>query len=347
MIVNRRTLVALAISLAFLGVVFWSIDFDEFLSAFAEANYLWLIPAVIVYFLAFTLRAWRWQSLLAHLGGVTLGRSYFVATIGYAANNVLPLRLGEFVRAYLLRRNPGLDMTASLATIAVERILDGLTLLLWLGIGLLFFASTWTLSPLLTLAAQLAAVFFIGAGVGVMLAVLFPGAAMRAARVVTRPVPERYTARVMGIVESLLRGFAALRDARKIPFWFVISNAVWAGEALVYLLVAVAMGVEADMVVLCVAVAASNLATAVPSSSGGIGPFELLAKETLVRAGVGAGLATAYAIVIHATLWIPVTIVGAILLILEGAPLREALSPTGAMGETETRKPETQRTETE
>ncbi len=331
MLINRRTLFALAVSVAFLAIVFWSIDFDEFLDAFAEANYLWLVPAVIVYFLAFTLRAWRWQSLLAHLGGVTLGRSYFVATIGYAANNVLPLRLGEFVRAYLLRRNPGLDMTASLATIAVERILDGLTLLLWLGIGLLFFASMWTLSPLLTLAAQVAAVVFISAGIAVLLAVLFPDAALRMGHAVTRPLPDRYAARLMGIAESLLHGFAALKDARKIPFWFVVSNAVWAGEALVYILVAVAMDVDTPIIVLCVAVAASNLATAVPSSSGGIGPFELLAKETLVRAGVGAGLATAYAVVIHATLWVPVTIAGAVLLILEGVPLREVLRPTSGM----------------
>ncbi len=331
MLINRRTLFALAVSVAFLALVFWSIDFDEFLDAFAEANYLWLIPAVIVYFLAFTLRAWRWQSLLAHLGGVTLGRSYFVATIGYAANNVLPLRLGEFVRAYLLRRNPGLDMTAGLATIAVERILDGLTLLLWLGIGLLFFASMWMLSPLLTLAAQVAAVVFISAGVGVILAVLFPNAALRMTHTVTRPLPDRYAARLMAIAESLLQGFAALKDARKIPFWFVISNAVWAGEALVYILVAAAMDVDTPIVVLFVAVAASNLATAVPSSSGGIGPFELLAKETLVRAGVGAGLATAYAVVIHATLWVPVTIAGAILLILEGVPLREVLRPTSGV----------------
>lgn len=331
MLINRRTLFALAVSVAFLALVFWSIDFDEFLDAFAEANYLWLVPAVIVYFLAFTLRAWRWQSLLTHLGGVTLGRSYFVATIGYAANNVLPLRLGEFVRAYLLRRNPGLDMTASLATIAVERILDGLTLLLWLGIGLLFFASMWTLSPLLTLAAQVAAVVFISAGIAVLLAVLFPDAALRLSHTVTRPLPDRYAARLMGIAESLLHGFAALKDARKIPFWFVVSNAVWAGEALVYILVAVAMDVDTPIVVLCVAVAASNLATAVPSSSGGIGPFELLAKETLVRAGVGVGLATAYAVVIHATLWVPVTIAGAILLILEGVPLREVLRPTSGM----------------
>jgi len=335
MLINRRTLFALAVSVAFLALVFWSIDFDEFLEAFAEANYLWLIPAVIIYFLAFTLRAWRWQSLLAHLGGVTLGRSYFVATIGYAANNVLPLRLGEFVRAYLLRRNPGLDMTASLATIAVERILDGLTLLLWLGIGLLFFASMWTLSPLLTLAAQVAAVVFISAGVAVILAVLFPDAALRVANTVTQPLPDRYAARLMSIAESLLQGFAALKDARKIPFWFVVSNAVWAGEALVYILVAVAMDVDTPIVVLFVAVAASNLATAVPSSSGGIGPFELLAKETLVRAGVGAGLATAYAIVIHATLWVPVTIAGAILLILEGVPLREVLRPTSGMNESD------------
>ena len=338
MLINRRTLFALAVSVAFLAVVFWSIDSDEFLDAFAEANYLWLIPAVIVYFLAFTLRAWRWQSLLVHLGGVTLGRSYFVATIGYAANNVLPLRLGEFVRAYLLRRNPGLDMTASLATIAVERILDGLTLLLWLGIGLLFFASTWTLSPLLTLAAQVAAVVFISAGVAVMLAVLFPDASLRIGHAVTRPLPDRYATRLMRIGESLLHGFAALKDARKIPFWFIISNAVWAGEALVYILVAVAIDVDTPIVVLFVAVAASNLATAVPSSSGGIGPFELLAKETLVRAGVGAGLATAYAVVIHATLWVPVTIAGAVLLILEGVPLREVLRPTSGMNESDAGK---------
>ncbi len=340
MLINRRTLFALTVSVAFLAIVFWSIDFDEFIDAFAEANYIWLIPAVIVYFLAFTLRAWRWQSLLAHLGGVTLGRSYFVATIGYAANNVLPLRLGEFVRAYLLRRNPGLDMTAGLATIAVERILDGLTLLLWLGIGLLFFASMWTLSPLLTLAAQVAAVVFISAGVAVILAVLFPDAALRVSHAVTRPLPDRYAARLMGIAESLLHGFAALKDARKIPFWFIVSNAVWAGEALVYILVAVAMDVDTPIVVLCVAVAASNLATAVPSSSGGIGPFELLAKETLFRAGVGAGLATAYAVVIHATLWVPVTIAGAILLILEGVPLREVLRPTSGMNESDARPAE-------
>ena len=340
MIINKRTLIALAVSVGFLALVFWSIDFDEFIDAFAEANYLWLIPAVVVYFLAFTLRAWRWQSLLAHLGGVTLGRSYFVATIGYAANNVLPLRLGEFVRAYLLRRNPGLDMTAGLATIAVERILDGLTLLLWLGIGLLLFASVWTLSPLLTLAAQIAAVVFIGAGAGVLLAVLFPNAAMRAARGVTRPLPERYASRALGIAESLLHGFEAIKDARKIPFWFVISNAVWAGEAIVYVLVAEAMDVNAPIVVLCVAVAASNLATAVPSSSGGIGPFELLAKETLVRAGIGAGLATAYAVVIHATLWIPVTIAGVILVFVEGVSLRELLRPTNGTVESTAAKTE-------
>ena len=114
-----------------------------------------------------------------------------------------------------------------------------------------------------------------------------------------------------------------------------------------YFFVAVAMDVDTPIVVLCLAVAASNLATAVPSTSGGIGPFELLAKETLVRAGVGAGLATAYAVVIHATLWVPVTIAGAVLLMIEGVPLRDVLRPTRALGEPDARKPETQRTKAE
>ncbi len=347
MVFNRRTLIALAVSMAFLALVFWRIDLDGFLTAFVEANYLWLIPAIVVYFAAFTLRAWRWQNLLAHLGGVSLGRSYFVTTIGYGANNVLPLRLGEFVRAFLLRRNPGLDMTASLATIAVERILDGLTLLFWLGIGLLFFASEWSLSPLLTRAAQAAAIAFIGAGVIVTLGVLFPNAGMRVTRGVTRLLPQRYAVsqryavQLDGIAQALLHGFAALRDARKLPFYFLISNAIWAGEALVYVFVAIAMDLDASIIVLCLTVATSNLATSIPSSSGGIGPFELLAKETLVHAGVGVGLATAYSVVIHATLWIPVTMVAVVLLILERVPLRDVLRPTRMMGDRQVRGRET------
>ena len=325
MLLNRKTLVGLAISISFFLLVFWRIPFSEFTSALSDANYFWLIPAVIVYFLAFALRAWRWQHLLAHLGNVSLARSYRVATIGYAANNVLPLRLGEFLRAYLLMRKPGLDMTAALATIAVERILDGLTLLLWLGVGLLFFASIWSLSELLTYAAQAAAVIFLGAGAAVMAAVLFPQAAIRAAEAIVRPLPQRHRSRIITIVMSVLEGFASLRAGRKIPFYLLLSNAVWAGEALVYILVAKAMGIDASLIVMVVAVAASNLATTVPTTSGGIGPFELLAKETLVRAGTGAGLAVAYAIVIHATLWIPVTIAGVVLLMYEGVPLRDAL----------------------
>ena len=334
MLLNRKTLVGLTISLAFFLLVFWRIPFSEFRTALSEANYVWIIPSVIVYFLAFALRAWRWQHLLAHLGDVSLARSYQVATIGYAANNVLPLRLGEFLRAFLLRRKPGLDMTASLATIAVERILDGLTLLVWLGVGLFFFASIWSLSPLLTFAAQGAAVIFLGAGTAVMASVLFPQAAIKATEAIVRPLPERHRSMIISIAMSVLEGFSALRAGRKIPFYLLLSNAVWAGETVVYILVAKAMGVETSLIVMIVAVAASNLATTVPSTSGGIGPFELLAKETLVRAGTGAGLAAAYAIVIHATLWIPVTIAGAVLLMYEGVPLRDAVRAPRLVAET-------------
>ncbi len=339
---KRRTLIALAVSLAFLALVFWSVSLGDFLEELRKANYLWLIPATVVYFLAFTLRAWRWQSLLAPLGGVTLSRSYWVATIGYAANNVLPLRLGEFARAYLLRRNPGLDMTAGLATVAVERILDGLTLLLWLGIGLLYYyyAAEWSVPTQLAVAAVVSAVIFLSAGVCVMLSVIFPAAAMRAARIATRPLPSRYAVPALGIVESMLCGFAALRQTRKLPYYFLVSNAVWAGEALVYFLVARALDVETHLIVLCVAVAASNLATAVPSTSGGIGPFEFFAKMTLVVAGIAEEAAAAYAVVIHATLWVPVTIAGAVLLFLEGAPLKEVVGASGLMTGRETQRAE-------
>jgi uncharacterized membrane protein YbhN (UPF0104 family) len=109
------------------------------------------------------------------------------------------------------------------------------------------------------------------------------------------------------------------------PAYIVLSNGIWAGEAVLYLLVARALGMDASLVTILAAVAASNLATSIPSSSGAIGPFELLAKETVILSGVTASLATAYAILVHATLLIPVTVVGGVFLLMEGVSLKEAV----------------------
>ena len=100
----------------------------------AGANYLFLIPAVAVYFVGVWFRALRWQFLLNPLRYFPVKRLYPVVVIGYAANNLLPMRLGELVRSYYLARQENFSASSALGSVAVERVFDGLTLIVLVAI---------------------------------------------------------------------------------------------------------------------------------------------------------------------------------------------------------------------
>ena len=102
------------------------------------ANFWWILPAVAVYFAAVWARTWRWHYLLRPLKSVPLGRLFPVVCIGYFGNNVYPARAGEVIRSFVLRRNEGISVSASLATIVVERVFDGLVMLLFVFFALPF-----------------------------------------------------------------------------------------------------------------------------------------------------------------------------------------------------------------
>lgn len=325
MIKSRRTWIAILFTLVFLGLAFRRVDFAEVGSALRSAAYWLLVPAVAIYFAAFWLRALRWRLLLSPLGDVSVGRTYWVATIGYAANNVLPLRLGEILRAYLLRRKPGIRATATLATIAVERVLDGLTLLSWLVPILLFASTAQALPTAFRVTLQGSALMFGGLAIGLVGVVLFPKLALRVLGLLLRPLPARFSTPALSLAEAFASGFAVLRRGRLLVPLALLSQGIWLGESVLYLFVAWALDLPLSFAALGAAVAASNLATSVPSSSGGIGPFELLARESLVLFGVGTSIAATYAILVHATLLIPVTVAGFLLLLIEGVSLKEAL----------------------
>ena len=323
--ISPRALIGLLVSIVFIAVAFWQVDFASFLDALAATNYLLIVPAIVSYFTAFWLRAIRWKVLLLPLGPVTTGRTYWVATIGYAINNALPLRVGEFARAFLMRRRPGFGAPATLATIVVERVLDGMTLLVWFGVALLVFASSWEISPTMRLLMQGAVGLFGFATVAIVPIVAAPDWSLGKMRAILAVAPERLRTPAFGLAENAVQGVSSLRGGRSAITIVVLSQGIWVGETVVYWLVAQAMDFDVSWPVLAATVAASNLATSVPSSSGAIGPFELLAKETLVLAGFVPSAAAAYAVLVHLTLLVPVTALGAVFLMAEGTSLREAV----------------------
>ena len=223
-----------------------------------------------------------------------------------------------------------------MATILVERILDGMTLLVWLGIVLLFFSSSWEISSTMRLLMRGAVGLFGLATVAIIPIVAAPDWSLRKVRGILGVVPGRFRKPTFEVAENAVQGVSSLRGGRSAITIVVLSQGIWVGETVVYWLVARAMDFDVSWPVLAATVAASNLATSVPSSSGAIGPFELLAKETLVLAGFAVSAATAYAVLVHLTLLVPVTILGAGFFLAEGVSLRDTVRgprPAGVIGQ--------------
>ena len=337
MVFNRRFGVGLAVSLAFLLLLFYRVDLGEVGEQLRGANYLYLVPAVVLYFVAVFFRTLRWRYLLDPMRSFAMSRLYPVVVVGYMANNLMPVRLGELVRAYHLGEKEKFSASTALASIVVERVYDGLTLL-FLGViaafSLLLAGVTWNTGeagtgPWLVLAV-VATLAFIGAVAFLSLLASSP----RLRRLVVELVhliPSRLRPKTEEFLSHFIQGLEVLRSPRRHFVVFLLSFPVWLSEAGVYSLIALSFhlldlftssGVFIAAVLLVTAT--SNLATAVPSTIGGIGPFEYVSQRTLVILGLGTSIATTYASFLHIiALWLPVTLVGLFFLWRENLSLAQ------------------------
>ena len=124
------------ISVLFIWLALRGLRLEEFWDALRLANYWWLLPGVTVYFVGVWVRAWRWHYLLGPIKKVPTRKMFPITTIGYMGNNIYPARAGEVLRAVILKRKESIPISASIATIIVERIFDGVVMLAFVFVNL-------------------------------------------------------------------------------------------------------------------------------------------------------------------------------------------------------------------
>ena len=305
----------------FLGLFFWRTDLGDMANALADANYWWFAPAIALWFVSAWFRSLRWRYLLRPIADLPARTLYPVVVIGYMANNLLPARTGELVRAYIMGERHRLSLMATLGTISVERLFDGLVLLTFLVLVGAFVG----LSEELTILAIAMSVIFV-----VLLAVSLYVAssarrAQRSIEALVRFAPASVRERARGWAGAFVAGLDALRSPAALAVVVLTSAVAWALEATMYFMVGVSFSLGEAFPIYLMVAAAANLAISVPSTSGGIGPFEALAKETLVFVGVGTSAAAAYAVALHALLLLPVVVAGLVFLWVINLSLGEAL----------------------
>jgi len=313
-----------AISAFFLYIVLRGLDLSAFWGEVQRANYWWLLPGVAVYFLAVWARAWRWHYLLRPLKVLSTRKMFRIVSIGYMGNNIYPARAGEVLRAALLKRNEGISISASLATIIVERIFDGVVMLAFIFLNLRELAS-------LTSGAGLAAglsiqqialwgtIAFVSALIIFLLAAMFPDESQRLIEWISnRLIPQRFRENVLQISSRFLEGLASLRSPLDGLMVLLTSLVIWLLETGKYWFVMQAFDFEVSFFALMLMNGVVNLATTIPSAPGYVGTFDAPGIAVLEAYGVPSPIATSYTFVLHVALWLPITLLGAYYLAQEG-----------------------------
>ncbi len=301
-----RVWAGLAISVVCLYLAFRNVDLAATAQSLRSANYWLMLPALAAYFLGVWFRAVRWRCLLQPVKDLPSQRLFPVVVIGYMANNVLPARMGEFVRSYVLGRQEGVSVSSVLATIAVERIFDGIAMLT-------FMASVAAFVPLpgeLRDIAVVAAVVFAGLVGLLTLGAFSSDVGLRWLERLLRLTPPGPRVRTLDLVERFCVGLRALRSARLLGLIYLYSLLAWTAEALMYYVIGLGFALDLPPQAYLLTVAAANLATLVPSSPGYVGPFDAAAIFVLTLFGAGAAVAASYTLALHAALIVPVVLLG-------------------------------------
>lgn len=282
------------------------ISLDEMRSSLAQADYVWLIPSLLLTLLTGWLRALRWRSIFINPDDVTVGQSFAASSVGLMFNNVLPSRGGEVMRVLALRRVTGLSAFEVGTTILVERVLDvfvlglaGLALWYWLP------DSTWV--HVLGLVCLGAVGFCVVATVA--LAVFRERLHVVLAKLLAK-LPRVSEDRATGVRRAVAAGVAVARRPRRIVTCVWLTALTWLVAGLAGLALFPAFGLDPWTLAPWLLLIANSFAMVVPSSPGTVGVYEASVQAALVAYGISASAALSFALVLHAVNFFPVILMG-------------------------------------
>jgi uncharacterized protein (TIRG00374 family) len=307
-----QILLGIVISAALLYFSLRGIRFAEVLHHVRTARVAPMLVAVVLATVPFALRIFRWQLLLRGDDGRSLpaGPLWHAIAMGFMSNNVLPLRMGEVVRVVAAHRLTGTRFTAVLASIAVERLFDAITVISLLSIGV--FTATLPETGLSAKMANIVTYGGLAALAGLLLAALvalFPIVAERAVRALV-PGPALAT-RIVGLIEGIRQGLSVLGSPARIVGALGWSLAVWGISALSFYIMFQAFGIRVDIPGALLMQGLIMFGIALPSTPGYVGAFEAPIIVVLGLYGVDQNLAAAYALTYHVLTFIPITLLGA------------------------------------
>jgi uncharacterized protein (TIRG00374 family) len=307
MLKSWRFWIGIAISVVCLYFAFQGIRLDQVADAVRGMDSIWLIPAIALFAVSYSARVFRWQ-LLFSPQKMRRNNVFHALNIGYFLSNILPARLGDFIRAYLIGDLEHVSKARALSTVVVERLADGLTVVLLLALTAFFV-------PNIPAEARqgAAGVAIVGiVGLAFLLTLSFQKErGLAILKRLTAPIPFLRNDKIWGPVEALVDGFAVLRSPRPLLGVGLWSLFAWLLGGLMFWVVMQAMHLNLPVPAAFLVMTVTSLVVVVPSSPGYIGVFHAAAVLTLTSVySIAKSDALGYAVVMHAFSYVWLIVLG-------------------------------------
>jgi uncharacterized protein (TIRG00374 family) len=312
---NRwKYIVGIIISAVFLIYALAKVDYAEVVKAFSEASYGWTIPMMLTVMIAMVIRALRWRWLLNPIKTLRFGTLFSSVMIGFMANNVLPARIGEVVRAISLSKKHSLSRSSVFATVVAERVFDslGLLFIFYLTLLVVDYPDDLHKAGLLALFMTFLMLIFL---------YLLKVKTDLAVKLISNPV-KLISIQLSQKIESILRKFAIglsiLTSPGSIVIIFLYSVFLWIFTGAANYLIFIAFGLYPTIWASFILLFVSVLAVSLPSSPGYIGTFHaaciiafnLIGSLGMFGQEVSKSVALSYSIILWSCQFFPITFIG-------------------------------------
>jgi hypothetical protein len=307
---RKLTVIGVILSSFFIILAFKNFNLNDFTSAMVKVNIFLVFLAAGAFLCSYILRGIRWQIMLKSVKEIPFLTSFCILFIGYMANALLPLRLGEVIRAYVLGVKENISKLASLSSIILERIFDGMILVFFLSMLLIIYPFPGWVKNL----GIFTAVLFCGGISLIFMITRYQIKIINFLCYILHFFSDTVHKKITPYIEKFVLGVGMLKNKSQSSFVAVISVFIWLNEALVYYILLIAFNITSQTLffIALFTMIIINFGIMIPSSPGNIGTYHYFCILALTLFGVSSNTALAYAIVANALMIICTVISGVI-----------------------------------
>lgn len=324
----QRFLLGLIVSVIAIVLSLRGLDFTELTKILPKTDLYLYGVATFLHFISYFIRGYRWRVMLQPVQEIEYRPVLGSLLIGFMANNILPARLGEIVRAIVLGQRTGVSRTMAFSSVILERFFDGAATVMIALVSIVFIRLPQALIPIILLSS----ILFLGIFSIYYFLYMWRNQLKKLYEMTLNRLSENWKSRLIRLTTALLQGFYVLHAPKQLVNTVLTTAVIWCTEGASYHLTFLALGIPATIPMTLLTMVAINLSVMVPSAPGYIGVFEYASILAIVPFGFSKELALSFSLLSHAVRIVVPTLMGGAVLYIWGMQFRELSKITSAKG---------------